>query len=437
MESSTHRPFRIGLLGSYGSNNLGDTSIQMSVMHAIRKRLPQVSFFGFSWSAGNVAKTHRIPGLNAMGDGPFVLPGQNGGPDDDAPIPSSPWARAILAMLPRLLRRTVIIALVTSQLDALFISGSGQFDDFWGGPWVQPWRLFLWSWFAKFQGIPLMVVGVGFDEMHTRLGKAMVMEALRNCDFNYFRDGGTLAALQSLGFQGKSVVAPDPAFGFPLPPIAGDEYAPAPYAVVSPISSQAWPGKNQRDYEAYLDCLADLCQALVASGLEIRFCCSQIMMDPPVVDLLIQKLPAAVAGKCVKVEVARVEEFCRVAGGAELMVASRLHAIILSAVAGTPVFALAYSRKVVQLMRDLDAPDQCQRIAGLDREKCLEAFHLALSERSSLKSHIRAKVSAFRLNLEATYDDMVAKLSEFPPRLKSEWLQEPGGLPAKIPSSKN
>src|SRR6185295_2594103 len=64
-EGHVERSFRVGLLGMYGSNNLGDTSIQMAVMQAIRRRIPKAGFFGFSWSARDVANTHHIPAFAA------------------------------------------------------------------------------------------------------------------------------------------------------------------------------------------------------------------------------------------------------------------------------------------------------------------------------------------------------------------------------------
>jgi|GEM_PF-2096483 len=426
------RSYRIGLLGSYGSNNLGDTSVQKSVMQNLRRWIPGASFFGFAWSAADVARTHRIPSIIALGEGPFVIP-QSSGPDIQAPIPHSRWVRAFLAVLPAMVRRTIIIGLVTYQLDALFISGSAQIDDYWGGAFVQPWRLMIWSLWSKLHGIPVVVMGVGFGELHTRMGKTLAVNALRLTDFRFFRDPGTVTCLQKLGFHEPSVLGPDPAFGLvfrPEPPA----YNHRPFVVINPIARQAWPGDEDEDYRHYLDCLAALGSHFLERGVEVHFACSQILMDPPIVEEVLRRMPPENARHCEVVAIQSVEDYCRATAHADLVISTRLHGLILAAVAGTPIFAIANTRKVRQLMVDLDMSSQYRDIHALRRDDLMTAVNSAYENRLALKSALAAKINGYRAALEAINAAVVSELARHPLRLKADWLGLPGGMPAPIPS---
>src|SRR5690606_9548778 len=69
--SRDHR-VNVGLLGMYGSANLGDTAIQSVVMTSLRSRRPDIQFVGICTDPEDVVKTHAIPSFPISGEGSLV-----------------------------------------------------------------------------------------------------------------------------------------------------------------------------------------------------------------------------------------------------------------------------------------------------------------------------------------------------------------------------
>jgi len=106
-------------------------------------------------------------------------------------------------------------------------------------------------------------------------------------------------------------------------------------------------------------------------------------------------------------EAPTVSDFLAQVRDARVVVASRLHAAILSLVAGVPVVAVAPQRKVTQLMDDAGLADYCvelQNVTAADLIRCIAA---ALDNESQLRSQVRVQAEFFRKDLRHTYDDIV------------------------------
>ena len=156
---------RIGLLGMYGSANLGDTAIQTVVLDNLRSRRLNIEFVGISQDPEDVTKTFNIDSFPASGDGhAFVSRKSNTTYIHKRFIPQ---ALRNINFVPKDLNRFINIERQMLKLDMLIVSGGGQLDDFWGGPWAQPFQLFSWCFSAKLHGKPIAVFAVGVDEVPT------------------------------------------------------------------------------------------------------------------------------------------------------------------------------------------------------------------------------------------------------------------------------
>lgn len=399
---SNARPLRVGLLGMYLSNNLGDTAIQTAIMQALRERFGPVKFLGICSNAPDTVRTHGIAAVESSGKGPLVEPETNhesfspGTPLTESGAAPSRWLPQPLARLRRIDR-------IAASLDLLIVSGGGQIDDYWGGPWAQPFRLLLWSASARRHRVPVAFVGVGLDELATRLGAWFSILALHMARFRAFRDSGSVDALQSMGLKATSIVCPDPAFGLrPLPPVVSRGNTP--YVVISPIARSAWSGAEGAEYEAYLGSLAAVAERLLKAGLAVCFACSQTRMDPRVVQRVRQKMRAEAEAQCTYETIATVDDFLRVTSAAQLVIASRLHAAILALVAGTPVVAIAYSRKGKQLMGDMHLSEYCIDLREANADAVMATVKRALAQRELLRDRIAKQCLAFRASLESTVD---------------------------------
>lgn len=399
MTRATAGPVRVGLLGMYASANLGDTAIQTAVMRALQRRRPEIEFVAICTDPADAARTF---GLHAHDVSALEAPveARTGRPVPGAS--ASRFARSRRAL--QLAATAWHTRRLMREMDMLLVSGSGQIDDFWGGPWEQPFRLLAWSSAARSQGKPVAFFGVGVDQLHTRAGRHLCLAALRRAQLRVLRDGGSLSALQRLGFHDPCSVSPDPAFHLDAPPAGG---AAGRFAVMSPIARNAWPGDNDETYGEYLRCLAAAADHLQGRGLEVRFVCSQTRMDPPVVPL-VQAAMRGDAAATIVFTPASVDDYLRAVQGAQLVLASRLHALILALVAGTPVVGVSYARKVTQQMSDAGLAPYCLELATLQRDELLARVDRALAEQDAVRTAISATVAGFHADLDHRFDELAA-----------------------------
>ena len=328
---------------------------------------------------------HPVPGGTAM------------------PAPAAPSGGRIsrllakLAALPRIRREM-------RALDMLLISGSGQIDDFWGGPWAQPYNMMVWSHLARRQGKPVAVFGVGVDELSTRLGEWFCLRALDAAQLCVVRDPGSRDALEKLGYRKPVDVCADPAFH-----LSRDGGAPGdpPFAVISPISRRAWPGSEDESYDRYLAALAQVADELQSDGIEVRFACSQIKMDPPIVARVRERMKGD-RDRTVHVEVKTVEDYLAAVAGARVLVGSRLHALILALVAGTPAIAVSAVRKVHQQFADLGMPDLGFDMRALDVAALARRIREVASEPEKSRQRVQVVTREFRAQLDDRFDRLAA-----------------------------
>lgn len=387
-------PRRIGLLGMYASANLGDTAIQQAVMGALQARRPDLEFVALCTAPQDAALTfglraHHLSGFDTEAAPSWIA--------DRAPLPlrlaASAWR------IDRLMR----------GLDMLLVSGSGQIDDYWGGPWEQPFRLRAWAGAARRQRKPVAFFGVGVDQLLTATGTRLATSALALADQLVVRDPGSLEALRRLGFEAECDVCPDPAFHLRSAALPRPDAEPR-FVVLSPIVRKAWPGAEDAAYGHYLQCLAALADRLLDRGLHVRFVCSQTRMDPPVIAQVRARMQrdAALTSDYTP---RTVEDYLRATQHAELVVASRLHALILAMVAGTPVVAASYARKVTQQMIDADLGRQCLELQGLQLAQLNAVVDEALVDVPRARSELAVTVARLR----AAVDQRLQRLAELIP----------------------
>ena len=404
--SSETTSVRIGLLGMYASANLGDTAIQSVVLKALRARRPDIEFIGLTADPEDVVRTHGIPAFPTSGEGPLVIP--------ERTPPSSHAAQTFQTIRgrgPALFRRTSALRNIDRQirdLDMLIVSGGGQLDDFWGGPWYQPFRLFAWCTAARRRNKAIAVFAVGVDDLCSRISGWLAISALKMARYRTFRDKGSLDLLRQRGFTAAADLCPDPAFAMGTPPSEVDISTgkTARYAIISPISQHAYPGTTADAYDAYLDTLAIVAQELRAQGLGVRFACSQTKMDPPVASRIMSRVEQDT--EISVADINNVDDFLQCVSRAELVIASRLHALILSLAAGTPIIAISNARKVKQQMIDVGLEEYYFELGSRNTHDLLSRVAVTLQRRADISSHISSQVADLRSTLDHAFDQLAA-----------------------------
>jgi polysaccharide pyruvyl transferase WcaK-like protein len=136
-------------------------------------------------------------------------------------------------------------------------------------------------------------------------------------------------------------------------------------------------------------------------------------MDPRIVDRIKQRMQgdplAAIA-----VGVKTFEEYLTAVQGARVVIGSRLHALILALVAGTPVIAVSGVRKVHQLFADLDLSDHAFDIRSLHIAPLLGRIETVIRDHVAMKEHVRNKTREFRPQLDTHFDKLARLIPSSP-----------------------
>src|SRR5207245_10006043 len=94
--------------------------------------------------------------------------------------------------------------------DLVLVAGSGQLNDYWGGPWAFPFTLLEWSLMARASGAKMAFLSLGAGPLRTPLGKIFIKQAVRRADYRSYRDEDSRRCIVALGIRGEHLVLPHP-----------------------------------------------------------------------------------------------------------------------------------------------------------------------------------------------------------------------------------
>lgn len=397
LESAAARPRgKVALVGLHSSRNLGDTAIFVAALEAVRARRPLAEIVVV---APDPVDSSRCLGVTSF---PFYGDGAEVAATGTTPVPSAPAAGGRLAAMWRVFRfaRTV---------DAVVFSGGGQLDDFWGGAWQVPFWLWFWVACARLRRLPVGFLGVGLDRLSSRASRWFTLAAVRGARYCVLRDDESRQLLVRSGLQRPCDVCPDLAFGLPPPGARAPEMPPQDrFVIVNPAASSMWAHGFDPGNEPYLQALLDLCRWLLARGVLVRMLSTQDAMDYPAMDYIAERLRSAGETGWSLHRVRSLAELFAQIAGAELVVSSRFHGLILPLVAGIPVVAVAPMRKMRRLMHDIEMQDCSLDLTDATSARLVALVEEVLQDRNRLTARAAAKVEEFRRNLAQHYDRLAA-----------------------------
>jgi polysaccharide pyruvyl transferase WcaK-like protein len=316
---------------------------------------------------------------------------------------------------------------VVRKLDILIICGGGALDESWGGPWGHPWTLLKWGLLSRAFRVPLLFVSVGKSFLERPLSRYFAGIALRLAQYRSYRENDSRIWLQKLLDTSRDPVYPDLAFSFPCPVRqAPDDCCPEDEQLVvgvSPIAycdPRVWPYKDERRYAAYLNRMAEMVLWILGEGHRVLFFATDSPDDRTIEDLLailagrgvprstIDFLPSPVEPDTD--DVGNLIEGIRRAG---LVIASRLHGVILSHLNSIPVLALSFDPKVDAHMKSVGQMDYCLNIDDITSEMLVSRFCALKAFREEERAHIRSATVKFRHLLDLQYDQIFGPLQYF------------------------
>ena len=311
--------------GYYGEKNAGDEAILAGILQEIGRRDQEASFTVLSFDPEDTKRRH------------------GGGRELEA-IPTS-------------LRSSARIRTAMKTAD-LLISGGGSFlheADFelHGRSFLlrkgklRPIPYFLSVvLMARAQGLPVMWYAQGLGPLHTRSSRRLIAGAASASQAVTWRESASARLAYEIGVRAPiQQVVPDPAYA--LTPATADEaraelsrWRLSPATRYLAVCPRPWLGRS-----GYLESLGEaLDKAGSVLDLEIVLIPFHEVQDPPVCEALAAR-PGFAGRARVIPPVSSPTLLAAILGGAEAVVAMRLHSGILAATAGTPAIVVDYDPK--------------------------------------------------------------------------------------------
>ncbi len=430
---SGRRIRRIGLVSPWTGGNLGNEVILSAMIANIRKRIIDAEILGITLSPDAARHRLGIPGFPVAATNLRGYP-VIGSESSDVPVYEDryllrlkkwlkklPWVFGIM----RTIRYSEAIAEIghilaaaraARKLDVMIICGGGALDELWGGAWGHPWALFKWGVLSRANGVPLLFVSVGKSPLKLGLSRFFVGIALRLSQYRSYRDPESKQAVKVLLDNSRDSVYPDLAFSYPLfaRSVAADfEPGGARRLIVgvSPIAycdPRVWPHRDERSYTAYVNKIAEFVRWLLAEGYKVFFFATDTPDTRTIEDILVMLTDSGVS--CGEIETLPgpteqsagdlLRGICR----AHLIIASRLHGVILSHLNGTPVLAISYDTKVYAHMKRIGQIDYCLDIDNFTQANLTGTFRVLEGHRQGERTKIRSEFLRFRHLLNLQYD---------------------------------
>lgn len=420
--AESRRP-SVALVSPCGWGNLGDAAIQEAVIQNLREAVPDIGIIAFTLNPADTRERHGIPAY------PLAREGNVGhlvrwDEDDHEEGAFLAWAdrmsdslydvrylgrlwatglRAIRGVRDEL-RHTMMAYRRLRDVDLLVVSGGGQIDDYWGGAWGHPWSMLKLALLGRLARTDFVVIGVGVGTARSRTSRFLLRATLRTASYRSFRDAESVAMVEELGLEDGNALSADLAFA--LDPdragvgresgVLGTERRVVGVSPIAYLDPRTWPEKDEAAYRDYVERLGDFCRRLLADGQREIVLFSTDGCDARAVDdlrdLMVER-GWADGDESLRVErVDRIDQLFRALARTEMVVASRLHGVLLSHLAGRPVVALSYDRKVDRHMESLGQEAFTLSIDTFEPEECWATFRELEAEADRARSAIRRNV---------------------------------------------
>ncbi len=429
-ESFMSRPVRrLALITPWAGGNLGNSAIISSVIHNLSRRVADIEFVGVTL---NCERTHRRFAIESFPLTATTRPYQGqcepvktAGRSKRGRNSVKQWLReaplvAPLLKVPRMIWREIRHILAASRLmrrlDCVVVPGGGALDEFWGGPWGHPWSLFKWSVISWMHRVPFLFLSVGKCSLERPASRFFVKVALKLASYRSYRDPESKNAVQSLFLAPMDPTVPDLAFSYPVPAIEVSRancLSRAGRLVIgfSPIAycdPRVWPLKDQRRYASYLQRLTEVVKWLLKQDHQLIFFATDSPDLEIIKDLFASITDFSRESDAILTLPGPVEQtidgHLQGIARADLVVASRLHGVILSHLAGVPTLAISFDPKVNAHMAGVNQTDYCLDIDTFDLKIFAERFERLKAARSAERTRLQSHAQSFRRQLDMQYD---------------------------------
>jgi polysaccharide pyruvyl transferase WcaK-like protein len=440
---------RVGVLGHFGDSNLGDEAIIEAFVTRVRREWPAVELRIYSMHPGDSRRRYGCDAyalrrateyeeeFRPLRDFLAAAAAGTDGAVAVAPVPTAPATPVSLAsrlvsrldgLVPRGRVRSTLAA--TSRgiwgilreigflwrslgrvrgLDVMYVTGSNQFLDNFGGPWGFPYTLLKWTMMCRLVGCRVAFVSVGAGPLDRPLSHWIVSSAISLADYVSFRDEGSRQLIRAAtGLDGP--VLPDLAHSLDAGTPAVAQGAPADRRGSLRIAINAMPVHDPRywhrpdaeKYRTYVNSLARVCKGLTAAGHEVSFFATQFPDANVARDVAIEA--GGADARHVRISTpSTVQELLTVLRQADIVVATRFHGILLSLLMARPTVGICYYRKSRELLTEAGLASYAFDIDDFEAAALESAVKRLIDAGDAVPRSVALHTQAYRNALEDQY----------------------------------
>lgn len=428
-------PPLVVITNGYTDSNKGDVAIALGTVAALRQAMPVASLLSHSnYSEAHVDfKTHTrmmaregIPVVEGTLPSPYLDDSGSGVRRDAAAMARLAYelfCLGILGFLPGLARLHPRKARALAQIRRarLVVARGGQYLHNENGPIrgsIYLARMLLNLAVPIWLHRPTVILGLSIGPIHGALARRLLTATLRPCRAIFVRENRSAEFLRAQGLGATARIVPDLAFLTTSTPTDASRLPERGWIGVT-LVNWSFPGNPQPQAAraAYLEAVF---QALV--GCHEAFDLAPLVVhqvtvthhgrdDRSTQDEIVERLRAHHVPAEQMASDLTPGELCDVFGQCRLVLASRLHTVILAACAGTPAVAIRYQGYKTQgIMEMLGAPMATHNIDQLSVDDLLESIHQVMAQQERLRTELREKVAGLRRQIFGAVEEIAAMI---------------------------
>ena len=431
--SQRERRPRVALITPYDGGNLGDAVIQDAMIANISVRLPSALISGISLNCDNFKQRHGHDAFAlCSGNRPFYSLSR-----EEVSVHSiKTKIKKIVKRLPILgwlakslyklttwlwgeLRHWVGACRFLLDQDLVIVSGGGQLDEEWGGPWGHPFALFKWAILARMLKVPFTFASVGACKVTSTTSRFFLSMALRMARYRSYRDKHSRQIAAGLLKQtAKDPIVPDLAFSMPSSELSTHRNIRSKtqgrkIVAISPIiyaKPENWPFADQNIYQRYVCEMGRIVSHLLRNNYFVDIIWSS-SDDKAVIPEILEHLDYQSAKFASSLSIASITSWKDIVSAlvdVDFLVASRLHSAILGFLTQKPVIAISFDPKVDWLMQDFRQCDYLLHIHNFTAEDVIKAL-CRLEVRDRI---VVGQIASYRSEIASAFEPQYRILAE-------------------------
>lgn len=423
------KSYRVGIFGHYGNKNLGDEAIIWSAIQNLRERIPEVELTGFSKTPNDTRKRF---GINAF---PIRYYRNNNLRNVRTGL-SRFFYRFKHSRIIENFSKTALGGFIfqindlkseirflkkareqLKDLDALIICGSNQFLDNFGGPWGFPYTLMKWTLLAKSTGTKVFFVSVGAGPLSNPLSYWMLKRSLKRADYLSYRDGGSQKMIENniRGLKKMGTVYPDLAHSLKTDPATIDLNTNGKTVAVNvmPVfDKRYWYVSEPEKYRAYINQISEFVKYVFDRGYAVSLF-NHHPKDVLVIKDLRKQLQTTSNMDIENLKINHtVQDLVTTISEADLVVATRFHAIVLPLRLGKPVLGICYYRKSKELMEDVGLGNYYVDINDFTAEELCVKFDCLVKNIDRAKKDVELQYRRYTEMVDKQWDTLVELIKQ-------------------------